>query len=313
MKRIFFWLLCAALAIPTLAIATEPERCGQVRFSDVGWTDITVTTAMTRLILSKLGYATEVKRMSVPDTYKALGEKRLDVFMGNWMPSMAADLKPYQDAGSVESLPLANLEGAKYTLAVNRAAYEGGVRSFADLARFKEQLGGTLYGIEPGNDGNQLIRKMIDSDAFGLKGFTLAESSENGMLAKVMHAQRMNKWIVFLGWEPHPMNTRFEMNYLEGGDEFFGPDYGGASVFTNVRAGYLQECPNVARLLGNLRFSLAMENQLMDEVLSGRKNRREAALDWLKENPQVLALWLEGVKRRDGSVPEAGLGLERIQ
>ena len=28
--------------------------------------------------------------------------------------------------------------------------------------------------------------------------------------------------IVFLGWEPHPMNARFQMTYLPGGDEIFG-------------------------------------------------------------------------------------------
>ena len=25
--------------------------------------------------------------------------------------------------------------------------------------------------------------------------------------------------IVFLGWEPHPMNTKFKMAYLTGGDD----------------------------------------------------------------------------------------------
>ena len=52
---------------------------------------------------------------------------------------------------------------------------------------------------------------------------------------------------MFLGWEPHPMNANFEMKYLAGGDDVFGPNFGGATVFTNVRAGYLTECPNVGR------------------------------------------------------------------
>ena len=49
--------------------------------------------------------------------------------------------------------------------------------------------------------------------------------------------------IVFLGWEPHPMNTRFDMRYLTGGDSSFGPNYGGATVYTNMRAGYLAGMP----------------------------------------------------------------------
>ena len=41
------------------------------------------------------------------------------------------------------------------------------------------------------------------------------------------------------------MNTRFQMKYLEGGDDF-GPNYGGATIYTNVRKGYAQGAPTSA-------------------------------------------------------------------
>ena len=77
----------------------------------------------------------------------------------------------------------ANLEGAKYTLAVPKYLNDQGLKDFADIAKFKDQLDGQIYGIEPGNDGNRLIQKMIDENQFGLGGFELVESSEQGMLA----------------------------------------------------------------------------------------------------------------------------------
>ena len=294
MKSLVSSLLALSVVLPGVARSAEPESCAVVRFADVGWTDITVTTAVTRLVLAHQGYRTKVERMSVPDTYKAMAEGKIDVFLGNWMPSMAGDIKPYADKGTVETVR-ANLEGAKYTLAVPQYAYDAGLKSFADIAKFKEQLGGRIYGIEPGNDGNQLIKKMINEKAFGLGDFKLVESSEADMLAYVKRAGALKQPIVFLGWEPHPMNTRLQMKYLDGGDAYFGPNYGGATVFTNVRAGYLQECPNVARLLKNLKFDLAMENQLMDAVLNERRNPRQAAKSWLKANPQVQDMWLQGV------------------
>ena len=52
----------------------------------------------------------------------------------------------------------ANLEGAKYTLAVNKAAADLGISTFADIAGQAEALDGKIYGIEPGNDGNRLIQ-----------------------------------------------------------------------------------------------------------------------------------------------------------
>ncbi|TWI56507.1 glycine betaine/proline transport system substrate-binding protein [Pseudomonas duriflava] len=292
-------LLALSLGAPLLAHAAEPESCATVRFADVGWTDITVTTAVTSEILKALGYKTKTNMISVPVTYKSMQNKDIDVFLGNWMPSMAADIKPYTDNGSVETLR-ANLEGAKYTLAVPQYVYDAGVKTFADIAKNADKFNNRIYGIEPGNDGNRLIQSMIDKDAFGLGKFKMVESSEAGMLSQVQRAERRNQWVVFLGWEPHPMNTRLKMNYLEGGDEFFGPNLGGATIYTNVRKGYTQECPNVGKLLSNLSFTLDMENQLMDAVLNENKKPDAAAKAWLKANPQVMDAWLEGVTTRAG-------------
>jgi glycine betaine/proline transport system substrate-binding protein len=299
MKATHSLLLAASLFTPVFAVAAEPQSCRNVRFADVGWTDITVTTAVTSKILESLGYTAKTSLISVPVTYKSLENKDIDVFLGNWMPTMEADIKPYRDNGSVETVR-ANLEGAKYTLAVSEAAYKAGLKSFADIAKFAKKLDRKIYGIEPGNDGNRLIQGMIDENQFGLAKFKLVESSEAGMLSQVQRAERRGKWVVFLGWEPHPMNSRFKMKYLEGGDDVFGPNLGGATIFTNVRKGYVQECANVGKLLTNLKFSLDMENALMGAVLTDKRKPEAAATAWLKANPQVLDTWLDGVTSTDG-------------
>ncbi|MFN4012005.1 MAG: choline ABC transporter substrate-binding protein [Pannonibacter sp.] len=309
MKRVFTSITGAALALAmggamglattTHAQAAEPDSCKTVRFSDVGWTDITATTAVASTILLALGYETNVKVLSVPVTYASLKNKDIDVFLGNWMPTMEADIAPYRDDKSVETVR-ANLEGAKYTLAVPKYTYDKGLKSFGDIAKFQEELAGKIYGIEPGNDGNRLILGMIDGDQFGLKGFQIVESSEQGMLAQVSRATKRKEDVVFLGWEPHPMNSNFEIAYLEGGDDVFGPDLGGATIYTNVRAGYLEECPNVGQFLKNLNFTLALENEIMSKILDGGQDPAIAAQSWLSDNPQLIEGWLKDVKTRDG-------------
>jgi len=279
--------------------AVAAENCATVRFSDVGWTDITSTTAITSELVEGLGYTPKTQLLSVPVTYTSLASGDLDVFLGNWMPTMEGDIATYREAGTVDTLR-ANLEGAKYTLSVNQAAYDGGIKTFSDIAKFKNELKGRIYGIEPGNDGNRLIQDMIDQDAFGLKGFKLVESSEAGMLSEVQRAARRNNWVVFLGWEPHPMNSNFDIAYLEGGDDWFGPNLGGATVYTNTRAGYAEKCPNMGKLLSNLSFTLALENEVMTAILDEGKKPEVAATEWLKANPEVLAEWLEGVTTIDG-------------
>jgi len=290
----------AALSVATATFAADPDSCSTVHFSDVGWTDITSTTATAAVVLKGLGYTPDVKVLSVPVTYQSLKNKDIDIFLGNWMPTQEKDVRPFLDDKSVESFG-PNLVGAKYTLATNAKGAELGIKDFKDIAAHKDELDGKIYGIEPGNDGNRLVMDMIDKNTFDLKGMELVESSEQGMLAQVARTEKEGKPVVFLGWEPHPMNDNFKLTYLTGGDDIFGPDFGGAKVYTNVRAGYLTECPNVGALLKNMVFSLEMENQIMGKILNDGEEPEKAASEWLKANPSALEPWLAGVKARDGS------------
>lgn len=300
LRRLILATALAGLAAPAFA------TCDKVVFSDVGWTDITATTAATSIVLNALGYETETKVLSVPVTYTGLAEGDIDVFLGNWMPTMEADIAPYREAGTVETVRV-NLEGAKYTLATNAKGAEMGIRDFADIAKHKDALDGKIYGIEPGNDGNRLILDMISAGTFGLTGFEVVESSEQGMLAQVARADQRGEPVVFLGWEPHPMNSSFALTYLSGGDDVFGPNFGGAVVATNTRKGYVAECPNTGKLLQNLGFSLQMENEIMGAILNDSKDPTEAAKAWLAANPAMWEGWLDGVTTKDGGDAKAAV------
>ncbi len=289
-----------------LAGSAFAEGCDSIIFSDVGWTDITATTAATTLVLEALGYETETKVLAVPVTYTGLAEGDIDVFLGNWMPTMEADIAPYREAGTVDTVRT-NLEGAKYTLATNAAGAALGIKDFADIATHAEALDSKIYGIEPGNDGNRLIQDMIAGGPFGLDGFEIVESSEQGMLAEVANKDAAGEPIVFLGWEPHPMNANFDMTYLTGGDDYFGPNLGGAIVATNTRAGYVAECPNTGKFLQNLSFTLAMENEIMGAILNDGTDPAEAAKTWLAANPAAWEGWLDGVTTKDGGDAKAAV------
>jgi glycine betaine/proline transport system substrate-binding protein len=92
------------------------------------------------------------------------------------------------------------------------------------------------------------------------------------------------------------MNVNFDLKYLTGGDNYFGPNYGGAVIRTVTRKGYAEACPNVGKLLSNLEFSLTMEN----EIIAAGGNLEQAAAEWIKAHPEVLDKWLEGVSTYDG-------------
>ncbi|WP_210526161.1 choline ABC transporter substrate-binding protein [Rubellimicrobium arenae] len=310
--RLLGALSLSALLAGTAAHAQDPEACLAPRLSDVGWTDITATTAIADRILSEIGYDPDILVLSVPVTFDSLTSGDIDVFLGNWMPLQDPIQTPLVEAGRIDVVQT-NLEGAVIGLATNASGAELGIRTYADIARFQEDLGGQIYGIEPGASANATILQMIDDDRFGLGSFELVESSEQGMLAQVQRAVQSGEPIVFFGWRPHPMNVTLDMTYLTGSEDVFGPNEGGAEVLTVTRPGLADECPNMGRFLGNLVFDVEAEDVMMKMILDDGLSPEETAETWLKENPEAIDRWLEGVSTTGGEpaapVVKAALGL----
>jgi glycine betaine/proline transport system substrate-binding protein len=290
--------------VASSAQAGDAESCKAVRFADVGWTDIQVITGIASILFDSIGYQSEVKTLSVPVTYASLKNKDIDVFLGNWMPSMTTDVKPYFDDKSVEQLQPANLEGAGYGIVVPQYVADAGIKSIADLAANKDKFSSKFYGIESGNDGNRIIQTIIGDAKNNLAGWELVESSEAGMLTEAEKAMKNNEWILFLGWTPHPVMGEMKIAYLDGVSDYgFGP----ATVYTNVRAGYVGECPNAGKLVSNLRFNLKMEGEMMAPVLKDGKDPKDVALEWIKANPDSINAWLDGVTTLDGGDAKAAV------
>ncbi|QRX81506.1 choline ABC transporter substrate-binding protein [Glaciimonas sp. PAMC28666] len=301
-----------ALALANAASASEPQACKNVRFADVGWTDIAATTGLASVVYDALGYHSTKTIASVPITFAGIKNKQIDIFLGYWSPTMDPMIAPFLKDNKLKVLGAPNLTGAKYTLAVPTYVFDAGLKTFADIAKYSKELDGKIYGIEPGNDGNAVILKMLGKNEFNLKSFKLIESSEAGMMVELGRAVKQKKWIVFLGWEPHPMNVQQKISFLTGGDDVFGPNYGEAKVYTVIPADYQTRCPNAGQLAQNLHFTTDMENQVMLPIMD-RTDPEVAAKAWLKKNPEVLNKWLAGVKTFDGKdglpVVKAALGL----
>lgn len=302
MKRLLMSL--TALTACSASALADPESCRTVRFADVGWTDIQVTTGAATVVLEALGYTTDVKTVSPPVALASMKAKDIDIFLGNWMPSMTVEMAPYTAEKSVDTVGL-NLEGAGYGLVVPQYVADAGVKSLGDLGAHKDQFKAKIYGIDPGDEGNRIISEMIADPKNNLQGFELVESSEAGMLTEAEKAMSKNDWIIFLGWTPHPVMASMKIAYLDGmGDSGFGS----AKVYTLSRAGYVNECPNAGKLMANLKFDLAMESAMMKPVLDDGADPKASARDWLKANADALKPWLDGVKTFDG-----GDGMAAVQ
>jgi glycine betaine/proline transport system substrate-binding protein len=303
------WLVAVLLVATLLATvsevsaAAEPAECRNVRFGVVGFSDVAAVTAITSEVLTRLNYSPASVNLPVPIIFASLQNRNIDVFLGNWMPAQEADSKPYLANGSVEVVG-PNLEKAKFTLAVPQYLYDAGLKDFASIQKFAGPLDSAIYGIEPGAAANRLVLGMIRNNAFGLGHFRLIESSEQGMMAELERAYRTRKPFVFVAWDPHPMNLRYKIQYLAGGDATFGPDFGGATIDTVTRSGLSRQCPNLGLLLHNLKFTLRGESEIMAAILDRHEQPDVAAKEWLDSHPELVGSWLQGVSSFDGLPPQ---------
>lgn len=291
-------LVLAGTAL-SIANAAEPASCKSVRLGVVNWTDVIATSAMTQVLLDDLGYDVKQTSASQQIIFAGIRDQRLDMFLGYWNPLMTQTITPFVENKQVRVLNEPSLKDARATLAVPTYLANKGLKTFADIARFKKDLGGKLYGIEPGSGANTQIKAMIAKNQFDLGGFQLVESSEAGMLSAVTRAVKRNEAIVFFGWAPHPMNVNQDMTYLTGSEDALGPDEGRATVWTVTAPDYASRCPNVDKLLGNLTFTAEDESRMMQPLLE-HKDAFDSARQWLKDHPQDRQRWLQGMTTFDG-------------
>ncbi|SHH39565.1 ABC transporter substrate-binding protein [Desulfofustis glycolicus] len=298
-RKIALILLAAALLFSGPAYGAQ-----EVRFANVSWTGVTVKTELGKSILDSLGYEATIKTLSVPIAYKALDLGDVDVFLGNWMPSMASIANEFFEKGTIVQY-VANMPGAKYTLAAPSYVVDGGLKDFSDIAKFADKLEYKIYGIEPGNDGNLIIQSMIDENKFGLGDFKLIATSEPIMLSEVKAFSKEEKWVVFLGWSPHYMNQIIDMKYLTGSTaETFGENDGTATVYTNIHKGFDEKMPNVGHFLKNFIFPISTINEISLMLQNDKQlGHGEAGLIYLKKHPEIYRAWLEGVTTADGIKP----------
>jgi len=295
--------IATSIASATLGIgvtfAAVPAACQTIKLGSVGWTDNEVQDAVFTTLAEGLGYTVKTNLYSEEVMYAGMKDKKIDVFLDDWTPSMDKISGPYEKSKAIAVIG-PDLTGAKYTLVVPDYLYKEGLTSFADIHKFGKQLDFKIYGIEPGNDGNEHILAMIKSNKFDLGNFHLVQSSEAGMLSEVARKYPKKQAVLFLGWEPEPMNVEFHIRYLTGGHAYFGPHKGQATIFINTMAGYATKCANTGRLLKQFKLSVKDENAMMYKVQVDHAKASDVAAAWLKAHPAWISTTLSGVTTTTG-------------
>ncbi len=282
--------------------------CGQkaktktVNFGYVQWPGVTVKTHLVKKLTDYMGYKTTMTAGTQQVVMKGMDTGDIDVFPGVWLPSMKTNLKPYKEKGAIKLINV-NLKDCLYITAVNKEAWEAGVKTFEDLKKNADKFDKKIYGIEPGNDGNKIVKNRI-IPKYNLKGWELVPSSTGGMLTSVKSRLQKGKWVAFNARKPHYMNVMFDIKYLKDPKGVW-PDGGKSTVYTGIRSGFSEEDPNFTKFLKNFELEIETQNKLIYEYKRGgedEKGRKPEVVveEWIANNLDTVEKWVKGVEAANG-------------
>ena len=298
-KKLISTLLIVLLGFGLFAAV--PQAAAQddtIDFGYVQWPGVTIKTHVAAKVAEYLGYETKMTSGSQAIVFKGMDTGDLDVFLGNWLPTMKMHFDKYEEKGAVHNVGV-NLYDVVYRTAVPEYVYDAGVKSLADLNEYADKFGSKVYGIEPGNEGNIIIQDAIKNNTYNLENWSLQSSSTAGMLTSVKRAVNNEEWIAFNGWKPHYMNVMFDLKYLDDPEGIWGE---GERVYTVARNGYQDENPNFYKFLEQFKVTATLHNQWINSYKYEGNDPEKVAEEWIANNLPVVNQWVYGVETTDGKM-----------
>ena len=258
----------------------------------IGWDENVAVSSLTKVLLEEeLGYEkVELQLADLEPVFRGVAEGELDAFQDVWMPNHKDYLSAVED--DVEHLdPWFEGETA-YGIAV---PYYMDVRSLSELDRAGTDM---IIGIESGAAFHpQIESKVIPGYDLDTK---LVESSTPAMLSEVEKAYEMREPIVFLGWSPHWMNTRYDFRYLEDPRDLQGKFNDPAEISSIVNDDLPENDPVAYEFIGSVSLSKEQVNRMEANINeAGDPDRGVKA--WLEDNRSVVQPWIGAAKKAQGT------------
>lgn len=248
------------------------------------WTDGLSLAYLWDHVLTEQGY--EVEMTEVADAaplFTGVAQGDVDVFPSAWPEvTHASYMEKYgEDLENIGDY----YEGAVLTLAVPEYT---DIDSIPELAENADMFDGEIIGIEAGAGHTENMKDSV-IPTYGLEeaGLTLVESSTTAMLAELKTAIDNEEDIVVTLWRPFWANSSFPVKDLEDPEGAMGEPEPLSAVAT---AGFSEEQPEVAEMMGNLKLDDETYNELEDLVVNeyGEGKEPEAIDAFFEAHPEVM-------------------------
>ena len=264
----------------------------ELKLGYIAWDENVAVSNLTMVLLEEeLGYEVELQVTNeavVKQVFRDVADGNLEGFQDVWLPNHKDYLSEVED--DVEHLD-PWFEG-KTAQGIAVPDYMD-VHSIAELDQAGTDM---ITGIEPGSPVHpQIKNKVIPGYDLDMK---LVESSTPVMLSELEKAYEMREPVVFYGWSPHWMNTRYDFRYLEDPKDLQGDFNDSAEISSIVSADLAEDDPAAHAFLKALSLDEEQVNQLEAEInAAGSANPEEGVHSWLEDYGDTVRPWITAAKQ----------------
>jgi len=280
-------LLAAAVAALAATVGCSKGEEKKITLAYVAWdSEIASTHVVKHVLEEKLGYEVEMLQVDAGPMWTGVSDGSADAMVAAWLPTTHQSYYQKFEGKFVDLGP--NLEGTKIGLVV--PAYWD-IQSIEDLQKpeYADAVGRRIIGIEPGAGVMMTTEKALE--AYGLKDWTLVESSSAAMASELLEAYREERPIIVTGWTPHWKFAKMQLKYLEDPKGVYGGD---ERIHTVVRRGLEEDHPEAYAFLDRFYWTPEDMAQVMVDIQEGM-DPEEAARKWVEANGEKVNAWVEGL------------------
>ena len=275
-------LMLASLTFGS-ASAAETIRLGQVSLSFYA-----VTGGIVQHVLESEGYAVEVIPGSHAEIYPKVGAGEVDILAASWLPSAHAGLYKKVEGSTFKLAKL--YDDARLYWTVPSYIPADQISSVADLVKpeVKAKLPDTIVSLPESTGLTTVGREVVKAYGLDAAGYELKAASPAEWIGAFKQAYEAKEWIVFPLWQPQWINAVYDLRVLDEPKAIYGTD----SAFLIAHEGLKSKLSERAlRHLGNIRLSVAAITE-MDRLMNVEKlSPRDAAEQWIANNPDIVASW----------------------
>lgn len=236
------------------------------------WTSTVPPTKIASQIIQEMGYDVEEVDADTGSVYTGLSRGDIDVFMDSWMPPHYKYIEKYEE--TIDNIAVSYGDASTGWVVPE---YMEDFNSIGDIKGKEEMFDNEMYSIESGTATQEGIDELIEVMDLDIEQIN---SSEGAMIAMAMRKMEEEEPVVFYGWRPHSMFSKFDIKVLEDESGLFGDP---AEVHVVVYRELEERAPDVYEFLTNWSIPIDDVEDMIARIDDGA-DEDEVAAEWIEDN-----------------------------